>query len=66
MNDILNRINGNKTIIALTLLAFTQKFGLELGMSQLWYDIAIYSLTALSTGAFAHHVQKGHFNTDKV
>ena len=65
MKDILKRIDGNKTILALASLAFIQKFGIELGMTQLWYDIAIYTLTAISTGTFAHHVQKGSFLPNK-
>lgn len=64
MKELLDRINGNKTVIALALLAFVQQFGLELGMSELWLNISVYVLTGLSTGALAHRIKKGAFSPD--
>jgi hypothetical protein len=65
MSDLLNRINGNKTVIALALLAFVQQFGLQLGMTELSLEISVWVLTGAATGAFAHRIQKGSFDPDK-
>jgi len=61
VKKIWQMLNGNKTIIASTLLLIAA----NVPIPEPYRSIIIGILSLLGTGSLAHHVQKGYFRTDK-
>lgn len=66
MKTFWQAINGNKTIICLAIVAILGKT-IELGILEptKYTELISWVFTALATGSFAHHVNKGYLGTEK-
>lgn len=69
LSNLYKKIDGNKTIIFATLLAFFAEFGDRLVtfeyISQFGLDIIKYVLTGCATISGVHHISKGYLSSEK-